>query len=115
MADLYFKYDDQVNDVLALYQKADQGPLGGIVTGLEQFWKEDNIKPLLDTLKEPGAMDAYIKFESFYKAMGQVSPEGGGALEFFQKTTGILATRSRTPTRRQQPALSARFGSEPGG
>ena len=90
VADLYFKYDDQVNDVLALYQKADQGPLGGILIGLEQFWKEDNLKPLLATLKEPGAMDAYIKFTSFYKAMGQVSPEGGGALEFFQKNTGIL-------------------------
>jgi hypothetical protein len=90
VADLYFKYDDQVNDVLTLYQKADQGPLGGILIGLEQFYKEGNREPLLDTLKEPGAMDAYIKFTSFYKAMGQVSPEGGGALEFFQKTTGIL-------------------------
>ena len=90
VADLYFKYDDQVNDVLALYQKADQGSLGGIITGLEQFYKEDNIKPLLDTLKEQGALDAYVKFESFYSAMRQVSPEGGGALEYFQKLTGIL-------------------------
>jgi len=90
LADLYFKYDDQVNDVLALFQKADQGSLGGIITGLEQFYKEDNIKPLLDTLKEQGALDAYVKFESFYSAMRQVSPEGGGALEYFQKLTGIL-------------------------
>lgn len=90
VADLYLKFGDQVNDVLALYQKADQGPLGGIVTGLEQFYKEDNIKPLLDTLKEQGSMDAYLKFESFYSAMQRVSPEGGGALEYFQKLTGIL-------------------------
>jgi len=90
VADLYFKYDDQVSDVLALYQKVNQGPLGGILIGLEQFYKEDNIKPLLDTLKEQGAMDAYIKFESFYSAMRQVSPEGGGAFEYFQKLTGIL-------------------------
>src|SRR4051812_7193402 len=90
VADLYFKYDDQVKDVLALYQKADQGPLGGILIGLEQFYKEDNIRPLLDTLKEQTAIDAYVKFQSFYSAMRQVSPEGGGALEFFQKTTGIL-------------------------
>lgn len=89
-AQLYIKFNDQVTDVLDLYKKVDQGPLGGIVTGLEQFYKFDKLQPLLDTLKEPGAADAYIKFQSFYKAMGQVSPEGGGALEFFQKATGIL-------------------------
>ena len=91
VADLYFKYDDQVNDVLALYQKADQGPLGRHPDRARAVLEaRRNIKPLLDTLKEPGAMDAYIKFNDFYKAMGQVSPEGGGALEFFQKATGIL-------------------------
>jgi len=90
VADLYFKYTDQVTDVLSLYQKVDQGPLGGILIGLEQFYKQDDIKPLLDTLKEQDAMDAYVKFQTFYSAMRQVSPEGGGALEYFQKLTGIL-------------------------
>ena len=88
-AALYQKYPDQVAGVLELYQKADAGPLTGILIGLEQFYKEKNIEPLLDYLKTPGAMDAYIKFESFFSAMQAVNQEGQGAFQFFWKETGI--------------------------
>lgn len=87
-AALYIKYPDRVAGVLELYQKADAGPLSGILIGLEQFYKEKNIEPLLDYLKTPGAMDAYIKFESFFSALQEVSREGG-AFQFFYKETGI--------------------------
>jgi hypothetical protein len=86
---LYIKYPDQVAGVLELYQKADAGPLSGILIGLEQFYKEKNIEPLLDYLKAPGAMDAYIKFEGFFSALQEVSREGQGAFQFFYKETGI--------------------------
>jgi hypothetical protein len=85
---LYLKYGDAVNDVLALYQKADGGPLTGILSGLETYWKVHNIQPLLDYLKAPGAMDAYFKFQTFFSALQSVSPEGG-AFDFFVKVTGI--------------------------
>src|SRR5204862_424840 len=55
---LYYKYPDQVSALLDLYQKADAGPLSGILIGLETYWKADDIQPLLDYLKTPGALDA---------------------------------------------------------
>jgi len=89
-AALYDKYRPQVDDLLSLYQKANAGPLAGILIGLETYWKQDgNIKPLLDYLKTPGAMDAYFKFWSVLDAFQKVSPAGGGAFEFFVKETGI--------------------------
>jgi hypothetical protein len=87
---LYLKYQDQVAGLLALYQKADAGPLAGILIGLEQYYKEDNIEPLRDYLKTPGAMDAYGKFESFFSALRAVGGERqASAFEFFYKETGI--------------------------
>jgi hypothetical protein len=89
-SDLYIKYGSAVDGVLSLYQKADAGPLTGILGGLETYWKEDNLQPLLNYLKEqPGAMDAYVKFQTFFSALSEVSPEGG-AFDFFVKMTGIL-------------------------
>ena len=49
--DLYLKYDSAVEGVLSLYQKANAGPLTGILIGLEKYWKQDDLKPLLDYLK----------------------------------------------------------------
>ena len=84
---LYTKYGSQVSDVLALYHKADGGPLNGILVGLEQFYKEQNIQPLLDYLKTPGAMEAYLKFEGFFSVLQKAAPDG--AFQFFYKETGI--------------------------
>jgi hypothetical protein len=88
-ASLYDKWMPQVNDLLALYHKASGGPLEGILIGLETFYKENNIQPLLDYLKLPGAMDAYLKFEGFFSALQAVNREGQGAFQFFYKETGI--------------------------
>ncbi|MHB8696058.1 MAG: hypothetical protein ACYDHH_33010 [Solirubrobacteraceae bacterium] len=90
-ATLYDKWRPQVDDLLALYQKADAGPLTGILVGLETFYKEQNIQPLLDYLKTPGAMDAYLKFEGFFSALRAVAAkEGPSAFQFFYKETGIV-------------------------
>jgi hypothetical protein len=86
---LYDKYPSQVADLLGLYHKADAGPLNGILIGLETYYKEQNIQPLLDYLKMPGAMDAYLKFEGFFSALQAVNREGQGAFQFFYKETGI--------------------------
>lgn len=88
VAMLYDKWRPQVDDLLALYHKANAGPLSGILIGLEQYNKNKNIEPLLGYLKTPGAMDAYIKFEDFFAALQKVGREGG-AFEFFSKETGI--------------------------
>ncbi len=86
-ATLYDKWPDQVSDLLSLYIKGDAGPLAGILIGLEQYNKDQNIEPLLDYLKTPGAMDAYVKFESFFSALQHDAREG--AFQFFWKETGI--------------------------
>ena len=92
VAVVYDKYSAQANDLLSLYHKANAGPLTGILIGLETYWKQDgNIQPLLDYLKTPGAMDAYVKFWSVLDAFQKVAPAGGGAFEFFVKETGIVA------------------------
>lgn len=84
---LYQKCALQVDDLLALYHKADAGPLTGILIGLEQFYKEDTMQPLLDYLNNtPGAMDAYLKFENFFSALRE---NASGAFQFFYKETGI--------------------------
>lgn len=85
--DSFYK-DNQgtVDDLLALYHKANAGPLTGILIGLEQYYKNDNREPLLDYLKTPGAMDAYLKFEDFINALGKAAPD---AFQFFYKETGI--------------------------
>jgi hypothetical protein len=87
-AALYQKYDKQVSDVLALYDK-DKTELRGILIGLEQYYKEKNIEPLLNFVKDESAHAAYVKFQTFLSAMKEVSTEGG-AFEFFYKETGIL-------------------------
>jgi len=86
-ATLYDKYPDQVGGLLSLYQKADAGPLTGILIGLESFYKEQNLQPLLDYMKTPGGLDNYVKFESFFSALRAGAPEG--AFQFFYKETGI--------------------------
>lgn len=90
-ATMYDKWRPQVSDLLDLYHKAGAGPLAGILIGLETFYKEDgNVKPLLDYLKTPGAMDAFVKFEKFFSALQTVSREDGNdAFSFFVKMTGI--------------------------
>src|SRR4051812_2048227 len=89
----YEKFPKQVDDLLSSYWKADGGQLTGILIGLETYWKQDgNLKPLLDYLKTPGAMDAYVKFWDVLDVFQKIAPEnGGGAFEFFQKETGIRA------------------------
>jgi hypothetical protein len=88
---LYEKWGDRVADLLALYNKANAGPLGDILVDLEAFAKYDKLQPLLDYLKTPGALDAYAKFTSFFAALQDVSRDekDGGAFAFFYKETGI--------------------------
>jgi hypothetical protein len=89
-ATLYDKYPSAVADLLSLYQKADAGPLGGIVSGLEAYYKYDNLQPLKDFLETPGAFDAYVKFQTFFSALEQGASEGKpSAFDFFYKETGI--------------------------
>ena len=97
-ATLYLKYEEPVAGVLDLYQKANAGPLTGILVGLEQYYKEDNLQPLQDYLKTPGAMDAYLKFESFFSALQAVDTDGQGAFGFFYKETGIAGNPLETPS-----------------
>jgi hypothetical protein len=92
-AAMYFKYRDDVNNFLTLYQKAEAGPLTGLLFGLEQYNKADDAQPLLDYLKEKGNLDNYAKFQKVYLDLAEVArgDEGAGsALEFFQKVTGIV-------------------------
>jgi hypothetical protein len=88
---LYLKYDDQVANLLALYQKANAGPLAGILIGLERYYKDGDTETLLDFLKTPSNMDAYMKFTDFFNALQTVGRDekNGGAFEFFVKETGI--------------------------
>jgi hypothetical protein len=90
---LYLKFEDQVGDLLALYDKADAGPLAGILIGLERYYKDGDKETLLDFLKTPANMDAYVKFEGFFDALRAVGreDENGGAFELFVKETGIPA------------------------
>jgi hypothetical protein len=89
-ATLYEKWGDRVGDLLSLYQKADSGPLAGILIGLEQYNKAQDSTELLEFLKSPGGLDAYAKFENFFSALQQSAREKGGALEFFETETGIV-------------------------
>lgn len=88
---LYLKYDDQVANLLALYHKASAGPLTGILIGLERYYKNGDKETLLNFLKTPSNMDAYIKFADFFDALQTVGrdQDNGGAFEFFVKETGI--------------------------
>jgi hypothetical protein len=99
---LYLKYGDKIGGVLELYQKADAGPLTGVLIGLEQYWKYDNSQALFDWLKTPGALDVYLKYEDFYSALQAVAKgdgENGSALDFYQKETGIMGVpRVQEPT-----------------
>jgi hypothetical protein len=81
----YDKWRPQVDDVLAVYQK-DRADLEGILIGLEQYYKEKNIEPLLSFLKEKDAQAAYIKFETF---LGFLKIDAPNAFDFFQKETSI--------------------------
>jgi len=92
LSDFYLKSPTNqavTNDLLALYQKADGGPLAGILIGLEQFYKTGDRVPLLDYLKTPGALDAYQKFETFLTALGNEDTGAPLAFDFFYKETGI--------------------------
>ncbi len=83
----YYKHTDVVDAVLALYQKADAGPLAGILIGLEQYYKEDNIQPLLDYLRSSdAAYGNYFKFQTFLSYLKLDSPS---LFDFFYKETGI--------------------------
>jgi hypothetical protein len=92
-AALYLKYDQKIYDVMAYYQKADGGLLSGILIGLEQYYKERNIEPLLNYVKlTPGAMDAYIKYGDFIESLQAVARSDQGkpsALDYYIKLTGI--------------------------
>ena len=94
-ATLYFKYPDQVAGLLDLYQKANAGPLNGILIGLEQFFKYDKQQPMLDYLKSEDGLANYGKFQDFFSALRAVDGEKqGGALGFFIKETGISGAPS---------------------
>jgi hypothetical protein len=96
-AALYMKYPDDVANVLALYQKADGGPLAGILVGLEQFYKEQNAQPLLDYLKIKGNIDNYVKYDKWFtdlQAVARSDGDKGSALDFYIKMTGIAAVPS---------------------
>jgi hypothetical protein len=96
-ATMYLKYGDDVSNVLTLYQKADAGPLAGILIGLEQYNKAQNAQPLLDYLKIKGNLDNYVKFQKVYMDLAQVARgdgEKGSALDFYIKLTGISSVPS---------------------
>jgi len=86
---MYFKYSEQTSALLDIYQK-DHAQLEGILIGLEQYWKLNNIEPLLSYLKDPAAMNAYIKFWDVMHDLQAISGDKG-AFGFFIKQTGILA------------------------
>ncbi len=89
-AALYEKWRPAVDDLLALYQKANAGPLDGILIGLEQFYKYNETQPLLDYIKTEDGLANYMKFESFFSALQAVDRDKqGGAFDFFVKMTGI--------------------------
>ena len=90
VADLYFKYDAQVNDVLALYQKADQGPLGGIVTGLEQFWKQDDIEALARHPEGAGRDGRLHQVHELLQGDGAGVARGRRRARVLPEATGIL-------------------------
>jgi hypothetical protein len=96
-ATMYLKFGDDVSNVLTLYQKADAGPLAGILIGLEQYNKAQNAQPLLDYLKIKGNLDNYVKFQKVYLDLAQVArgdEEKGSALDFYIKLTGISSVPS---------------------
>jgi hypothetical protein len=96
-ATMYLKFGDDVSNVLTLYQKADAGPLAGILIGLEQYNKAQNAQPLLDYLKIKGNLDNYVKFQKVYFDLAQVArgdEEKGSALDFYIKLTGISSVPS---------------------
>lgn len=82
----YEKWRPQVDDVLSLYHKANGGPLQGILIGLEQYFKYDNIQPLLSYIKGEDAAQAYFKFETF---LGYLKRDAPNAFQFFVKETSI--------------------------
>jgi hypothetical protein len=86
---LYLKYEDQTAALLDIYQK-DHTQLTGILIGLETYYKEQNIEPLLSYLKQPGAQDAYVKFWTVLNDLQAISGREG-AFGFFMNETGILA------------------------
>jgi hypothetical protein len=85
-AALYLKDATPVADVLDMYQKANAGPLSGILIGLEQFYKEKNSDALFEYIKSEEGMANYLKFERFFSALQRDAPD---AFQFFYKETGI--------------------------
>ena len=89
LSSFYVKDADQVDGVLALYQKGGTRSgslLEGILIGLEQYLKYENTEPLLSLLKSEDAQAAYLKFEEFFTALQRDAKD---AFSFFQKETGI--------------------------
>jgi hypothetical protein len=94
-AALYNKAPEQVAGLLDLYQKANAGPLNGILIGLEQFSKFNKVQPLADYVKTDEGLANYVKFEDFFSALRAVDGDKqGGALDFFIKETGITSVPS---------------------
>lgn len=85
-ATLYVKDADPVAGLLDMYQKANAGPLSGILIGLEQYYKEKNSDALFEYIKSEDGMANYLKFESFFSALQNDAPD---AFQFFYKETGI--------------------------
>jgi hypothetical protein len=85
----YYKDQSQVDGLLALYQKGGKtdGLLEGILIGLEQYYKYDDRTALFNFIKGEDALNAYIKFSSFFRAM---QADAKNAFSFFYKETGIL-------------------------
>lgn len=96
-ATLYDKWLPAVQDVLALYQKADAGPLDGILIGLEQYNKANDPSLLVNYLKIKGNLDNYVKFQKWFGDLADVARsdgEQGSALDYYIKLTGISSVPS---------------------
>jgi hypothetical protein len=97
LSNFYDKWRPAVDDVLSLYHKASGGSLEGILIGLEQYFKYDDIQPLLSYIKGEDAAQAYFKFETF---LGYLKQDAPNAFQFFLKETSIagdpLAQRDGT-------------------
>jgi hypothetical protein len=92
---LYLKDADQVAGLLDMYQKANAGPLSGILIGLEQYYKHQDIGPLLDYIKDADGLANYVKWTDFLSALERDAPD---AFQFFYKETGIAGDPLQKPT-----------------
>ncbi len=93
LSGLYLEDGQAVDDLLALYYKANNGPLAGVLIGLEQYYKYQDMAPLTDYLKSStDAFDAYYKFQTLLTALRR---DASDVFAFFYKETGIAGNPLR--------------------